>query len=229
MLNGKKIVVFDAPSADQLIVSARTGGSSRDANGISLFLVDSKAKGVSRNDYRTLDHRRAADVTLENVKVDAAALLGKKDGGLPLIEAVVDQAFGALTAEAVGAMQVLCDTTNEYLKTRKQFGVAIGSFQALQHRMVDIWIALEQARSMAYMIAIRLEDQDAAVRKRAAAAAKVQAGQSGRFVGQQSVQLHGGMGMSDELNVGHYMKRLMMIDVLFGNADFHRQRFAAMN
>ena len=229
VLNGKKIVVFDAPSADQLIVSARTGGSSRDANGISLFLVDSKAKGVSRNDYRTLDHRRAADVTLENVKVDAAALLGKKDGGLPLIEAVVDQAFGALTAEAVGAMQVLCDTTNEYLKTRKQFGVAIGSFQALQHRMVDIWIALEQARSMAYMIAIRLEDQDAAVRKRAAAAAKVQAGQSGRFVGQQAVQLHGGMGMTDELNVGHYMKRLMMIDLLFGNADHHRKRFADMN
>lgn len=229
VLNGKKIVVFDAPSADKLIVSARTGGSARDAKGISLFLVDNNAKGLTRLDFRTLDHRRAADVTLENVKVDAAAMIGAKDAGLPLIEAVVDQAINALAAEAVGAMQVLCDTTNEYLKTRKQFGVAIGSFQALQHRMVDIWIALEQARSMSYMIAIKLSEADATDTARAAAAAKVQAGQSGRFVGQQAVQLHGGMGMSDELNVGHYMKRLMMIDMLFGNADYHRQRFVAMN
>jgi pimeloyl-CoA dehydrogenase small subunit len=224
ILNGRKIVVYDAPAADKLVVSARTAGGPRDAAGISLFLVDRDAPGVHLRGYRTLDRRRAADITFDNVKLGAGALIGTKDNGLPLMQLVVDHGIAALAAEAVGAMQLLTDTTNEYLKTRKQFGKPIGSFQALQHRMVDIFIATEQARSMSYMIAMKL-DAPTIERTRAASAAKTQIGQSGRFVGQQAVQLHGGMGMSDEMHVGHYMKRLMMIDMLFGNADFHRDRF----
>lgn len=228
VLEGRKIVVYDAPAADKLIVSARTGGSARDEAGLSLFLVDRTAPGVHLRAYRTLDRRRAADVTFEQVKLGPEALIGTKDQALPLIAQVVDHAISALAAEAVGAMQLLTETTTEYLKTRKQFGQPIGSFQALQHRMVDILIATEQARSMSYMLAMKL-DRPAPERARAAAATKVQIGQSGRFVGQQSVQLHGGMGMSDEMNVSHYMKRLMMIDMLYGNADHHRQRFASLS
>mgnify|MGYP001555069336 FL=1 len=227
VLNGRKIVVYDAPAADKLIVSARTGGAGREREGISLFLIDRDAPGVHLRAYRTLDRRRAADVTLEKVAVDAGALIGVRDQALPLIEQVVDHAIAALAAESVGAMQLLTETTTEYLKTRKQFGQPIGNFQALQHRMVDILIATEQARSMSYMVTMKL-DRPARERSRAAAAAKVQIGQSGRFVGQQAIQLHGGMGMSDELNVGHFAKRLMMIDMLYGNADHHRQRFIAL-
>jgi len=227
VINGQKCVVFDALAADRLVVSARTAGGAADAKGISLFLVDRKAKGLSVKGYRTVDHRRAADVGFDQVAVGADALIGKADEALPLIELVADHAISALAAEAVGCMQVLCDTTNEYLKTRKQFGRPIGQFQVLQHRMVEMWIALEQARSMNYMLAMKVAEP-APERAKSAAATKTTIGQSGRFVGQQAVQLHGGMGMSDELNVGHYMKRLMTIDLLFGNADYHRKRFAEM-
>jgi alkylation response protein AidB-like acyl-CoA dehydrogenase len=228
VISGQKCVVFDAAAADQLIISARTAGGSAEAKGISLFLVDKKAKGLTVKGYRTLDHRRAADVSFDQVAVGADALIGKPDEALPLIESVADHAISALAAEAVGCMQVLCDTTNEYLKTRKQFGRPIGQFQVLQHRMVDMWIALEQARSVNYMLAVKVSEPPRE-RAKAAAATKTTIGQSGRFVGQQAVQLHGGMGMSDELNVGHYMKRLMMIDLLFGNADHHRKRFADLS
>lgn len=228
ILSGKKVMVLDAPSADKLIVSARTSGGPRDSKGISLFLVDAKAAGVQMRSYRTLDRRRAADISFENVKLGADALIGARDIGLPIIEYAAEMAIGALAAESVGAMQILHDTTNDYLKTRKQFGVPIGSFQVLQHRMVDIHIALEQARSMAYMIAMKLESDEGVERAKAAAAAKTQISQSAQFIGQQSIQLHGGMGMTDELVVGHYKKRLMMIDVLFGNADHHRRRFAEL-
>jgi len=228
-LSGRKCVVLDAPSADQLIVSARTAGGPRDGNGVSLFLVDAKAPGVQMRAYRTLDRRRGADIEFSNVKLGADALVGERDGGLAVLEYASENAIGALAAESVGAMQVLHDTTNEYLKTRKQFGVPIGAFQVLQHRMVDIHIALEQARSMAYMIAMKLEAESGVERARAASATKTQVGQSGKFVGQQSVQLHGGMGMTDELVVGHYKKRLMMNDVLFGNADHHRRRFGELD
>jgi alkylation response protein AidB-like acyl-CoA dehydrogenase len=227
VISGQKCVVFDAVAADRLVVSARTAGAAADAKGISLFLVDRKAKGLSVKGYRTVDHRRAADVGFDQVAVGADALIGKADEALALIELVADHAISALAAEAVGCMQVLCDTTNEYLKTRKQFGRPIGQFQVLQHRMVEMWIALEQARSMNYMLAMKVAEP-APERAKSAAAAKTTIGQSGRFVGQQAVQLHGGMGMSDELNVGHYMKRLMMIDLMFGNADHHRKRFAEM-
>jgi alkylation response protein AidB-like acyl-CoA dehydrogenase len=225
-LDGQKAVVFDAPSADKLVVTARTAGSRFDKQGITVFLVDRKAPGVSLREYRTLDNRRGAEVALKGVKVGADAVLGKVDNGLALVEEVVDYAISALAAEAVGCMQVLCDTTNEYLKTRKQFGRPIGDFQVLQHRMVDMWINLEQARSMSLMASMKLDDP--AERPKALAATKTQIGQAGRFVGYQSIQLHGGMGMTDELNVGHYVKRLLAIDTMFGPADHHLQRFAQM-
>lgn len=225
ILSGKKIVVWDAPSADMLIVLARSAGGRTDAQGLGLFLVDNKAKGVNRQDYRTVDNRRAADIVFEAAP---AVALGDVEAALPVVERVVDQAIAYLAAEAVGAMQVLHETTLAYLKTRKQFGRAIGEFQVLQHRMVDMMIHVEQSRSLALYATLAL-GRSAAERAKAAAAAKVQIGKSGKWVGQQSVQLHGGMGMTDELTVGHYMKRLMQIDTAFGHADFHQRRFAALS
>lgn len=224
-LSGKKIVVWDAPSADLLIVLARSAGGRTDAKGLGLFLVDNKAKGVNRQDYRTVDNRRAADIVFDKAP---AIALGDAEGALPLVEGVVDQALAYLAAEAVGAMQVLYETTLAYIKTRKQFGRAIGDFQVLQHRMVDMMIHVEQSRSLALYASLALS-RAPLERAKAAAAAKVQVGKSGRWVGQQSVQLHGGMGMTDELTVGHYMKRLMQIDTAFGHADYHQRRFAALS
>ncbi len=225
VLSGKKIVVWDAPSADMLIVLARSAGGRTDAEGLGLFLVDNKAKGVNRQDYRTVDNRRAADIVFEAAP---AVALGDAEAALPLVERVVDQAIAYLAAEAVGAMQVLHETTLAYLKTRKQFGRAIGEFQVLQHRMVDMMIHVEQSRSLALYATLALS-RSATERAKAAAAAKVQIGKSGKWVGQQAVQLHGGMGMTDELTVGHYMKRLMQIDTAFGHADHHQRRFAALS
>jgi alkylation response protein AidB-like acyl-CoA dehydrogenase len=222
-ISGRKIVVADAPSADTLIVTARTAGGQREAPGVGLFLVDRRAKGVELAASRTLDHRRAADATFTAAAAEALVA----EHAMPVVERVIDRAISALAAEAVGAMQVLCDATNEYLKTRRQFGRPIGQFQVLQHRMVDMLIALEQGRSMSLALAAQLAAGESET-ARMAAATKAQIGQSGRFVGQQAVQLHGGMGMSDELDIGHYMKRLMMIDLLFGNADHHRRRFASL-
>jgi pimeloyl-CoA dehydrogenase small subunit len=225
-LSGEKSVVLHAAAADKLIVSARTSGGRRDRDGVSLFLVDKGAKGLSRRDYPTVDGLRASELALDGVEAEAA--LGQIGKGLPVVERVVEQAVAALCAEAVGAMQVLHDVTNEYLKTRVQFGRPIGQFQVLQHRMVDMFMEVEQSRSMMLLATLRLAEEDARERARAASAAKVQIGRSGRFVGQQAVQLHGGMGMTDELNVGHYFKRLTMIDMSFGNVDWHLKRFAAL-
>jgi pimeloyl-CoA dehydrogenase small subunit len=227
-LNGYKAVVLGAPWADKLIVTARTGGDQRDAKGISVFVVDKGAKGVSTRDYPTVDGLRASEVTLENVSVGTDALIGGEGEGLPIIERVTDEAIAALSAEAIGGMKVLNDTTVEYCKTRKQFGTPIGKFQVLQHRMVDMFMNYEQSVSITYMVTLKL-DEDEAERKKAASAAKVQIGKAGRFIGQQSVQLHGGMGMTDELNVGHYFKRLTMIDTQFGNVDHHLKRYAALS
>lgn len=227
VLNGAKSVVYGAPMADKLIVSARTGGDQRDEDGISLFIVDNNASGVSRRDYPTADGLRASEVTLENVEVGADALIGEEGKGLATIQTGVDGAIAALCAEAVGCMQVLHDETNEYLKTRKQFGVPIGKFQVLQHRMVDCFIELEQSRSMSYLATLKL-DEDTAERRKAATAAKAQIGKGGTFIGQQSVQMHGGMGMTDELKISHYYKRLMQIDVMFGNRDWQLKEFAAL-
>jgi alkylation response protein AidB-like acyl-CoA dehydrogenase len=227
-LSGHKAVALQAPSADQLVVSARTAGGTAEAKGITLFLVSKDAPGLSLVPYRTVDGLRAAEVKLEGVPVEAGAILGPLDGGHALIERSVETALVALAAEAVGAMQALIDLTREYLRTRKQFGVPIGSFQVLQHRLVDMFTAQELTRSTVAFAARALDDADASYRARAAAAAKVQAGRAGRLVGQEAVQLHGGMGMTDELAVGHYFKRLAMIDVSFGNADWHERRFAAL-
>jgi alkylation response protein AidB-like acyl-CoA dehydrogenase len=227
VLNGHKAVVIGAPWAHKLIVSARTSGGQRDANGISLFLVDANAPGVSLRSYPTVDGLRASEVTFENVKVPASALIGTLDDGLASLEMIADHAIAALSAEAIGAMKVLNDTTVEYCKTRKQFGVPIGKFQVLQHRMVDMFMAYEQSVSITYMVTLKL-DEAVEERKKAASAAKVQIGKAGRFIGQQAVQLHGGMGMTDELKVGHYFKRLTMIDAQFGNVDYHLKRYAQL-
>jgi alkylation response protein AidB-like acyl-CoA dehydrogenase len=219
-LDGAKAVVLGAPAAGKLIVSARG------AKGISLFLVDAKAPGLTLRAYPTQDGARAADIRLSGVQVGADALIGPAGGGLPITERAIDYANAALCAEAVGIMSALNEITLEYLKTRKQFGVPIGKFQALQHRMADMVIATEQARSMATLAAVRADSTDAAERSRAVAAAKAYVMQSARLVGQQAVQLHGGMGVVDELNVGHYFKRLTMIAMTFGDIDFHLGRFS---
>jgi alkylation response protein AidB-like acyl-CoA dehydrogenase len=219
-LSGAKGVVLGGGSADTLIVSANTG------KGPSLFLVDSKAAGIAVRNYATQDGARAAEIALNNVAVGADALVGPEGGALPIIERALDYGIAALCAEAVGIMAALDEATLEYLKTRKQFGQPIGRFQALQHRMVDMVIATEQSRSMAMMAAVKADSPDAAERRRAISAAKAYIGQQARFVGQQAVQLHGGMGVVDELNVSHYFKRLTLIELTFGNTDHHLGLFS---
>jgi pimeloyl-CoA dehydrogenase small subunit len=226
VLNGQKGVVLHGDSADKIIVSARTAGGQREREGISLFLVDRTAAGVAVQGYATVDGLRAAEVTLRDVKVEPDALIGTKDQGLPIIERAVDAGIAAIAAEAVGAMAALHELTVEYLKTRKQFGVPIGSFQVLQHRAVDMFVALEQARSMAALATMLAESDDTAERRRTISAAKVQIGRSGKIVGQQAIQLHGGIGMTMEYQGGHYFKRLAMIDTLFGDADHHLELVA---
>ncbi len=227
VIDGVKRAVVHAPCAQRLVVSARTSGAPGEAAGISLFLVDAKAPGVSMQAFRTLDGMRAADVTLRSVAVPAGARIGAEGAALALIEEVSDFAVALLCAEAVGAMKYACDATLEYLKTRKQFGVAIGSFQALQHRMVDMVVSYEQARSMASLACARVDvEQDPAQRKRVVSAAKIKIADACRHVSQESVQLHGGMGMSDELKVSHTFRRLTAIAHAFGDADHHLERFA---
>jgi len=225
-LEGEKCVVLHGDSADKLIVSARLQGGRTDRGGIGLFLVDAKAGGVSRRGYPTQDGMRAADVTLSAVRVAPEAMVAGPDRGLAVLERVVDEAIAALCAEAVGAMAALHELTVEYLKTRKQFGVPIGSFQVLQHRAVDMLTSLEQARSMAYYATMMAAEEDAGVRRRAMSAAKVQIGRSARHIGQEAIQLHGGIGMTMEYKAGHYFKRLTMIDLAFGDADHHLRELA---
>jgi pimeloyl-CoA dehydrogenase small subunit len=221
VLDGGKSVVLYGDSADLLVVSARTDGQRRDPAGISLFLVPATAEGVARRGYATQDGQRAAEIVLSGVRVGSDAVIGVLDDGLPLIERVVDTAIAAVAAEAVGAMDALLRMTLDYLKTRKQFGQAIGSFQALQHRAADMLIAIEQARSMAIYAAMLAEEPDPALRRAALAAAKVQINDSARTVGQEAIQLHGGIGMTWEYKAGHYFKRLTMIESLFGDTDHH--------
>jgi pimeloyl-CoA dehydrogenase small subunit len=227
-LEGEKMVVLAGDGADKLIVSARASGARTDRGGIGLFLIDARANGVTRRGYPTQDGMRAADVTLGGVKVGPEAVLAGPEEGLEVLERVVDEAVAALAAEAVGAMAGLTELTVEYLKTRKQFGVPIGSFQVLQHRAVDMLTALEQARSMAYYATMMAAEPDTNERRRAMAAAKVQIGRSGRIVGESAIQLHGGIGMTMEYKAGHYFKRLTMIDLAFGDADHHLRELARM-
>jgi pimeloyl-CoA dehydrogenase small subunit len=226
VLSGAKGVVLHGESADRLVVSARTGGATRECKGITLFLVDAKAKGIERRGYPTIDGLRAAEITLDKTRVDADAVLGTVDDGYGVIEHAVDRAIAALAAEAVGIMETLNTLTLDYLKTRKQFGVPIGSFQALQHRMAEMVVEYEQAKSMAILAALSADLADGRERRRVISGAKVQIGQSGRFIGQSSIQLHGGMGMTEEYQAGHYFKRLTMIDQTFGDVDHHLDRFA---
>ncbi|KDA01709.1 acyl-CoA dehydrogenase family protein [Hyphomonas oceanitis] len=228
VLNGHKAVVIGAPWATHFVVTARTSGDRRDAKGVTVFVVAKDAKGVSTRDYPTVDGRRASEVYFENVAVSADAVIGEVDNGLPLIELVADEAIAALCAEACGAMKVAHAMTVEYSRNRKQFGTAIGKFQVLQHRMVDMFMEHEQSVSMTYMATLKL-DEDEVIRKKATSAAKVRIGQGGRYVGQQAIQIHGGMGMTDEMAVGHYFKRLTMIDAEFGNVDHHLKRYTELS
>lgn len=228
VLNGAKAVVVGAPFATHLIVTARTGGSRRDTSGISVFVVEKGAKGVNARDYPTVDGNRAAEIEFENVAVRGEALLGAAGEALPTIEAVVDEAIAATCAEACGVLRKLHEGTLEYTRQRKQFGAPIASFQVLQHRMVDMFMAFEQAVSMTYMADIKL-GEPAAERAKAVSAAKVQIGRACRFVGQNAIQLHGGMGMTDEMAIGHYFKRATLIEGLFGSVDHHLARYEALS
>ena len=226
VLEGEKCVVLNGDSADKLIVSARVSGDRRARDGIGLFLVDGKAQGVSRRGYPTQDGQRAADVTIASVKVGVDAVIGTPGKAMDAIDHTVDEAIAFLAAEAVGAMNVMHDLTLDYVKTRKQFGVAIGSFQVVQHRLVDMFTHLEQSKSMATYAAMMAGEDDASERRKAMHAVKVQIGRSARHIGQDGVQLHGGIGMTQEYKSGHYFKRLTMIDLAFGNADHHLRELA---
>jgi pimeloyl-CoA dehydrogenase small subunit len=226
VLNGEKTLVGQGDSANKLIVSARVNGERRDRNGIGLFLVDANAHGLTRRSYPTQDGQRAAEISFADVRVAPHDVLGAPDGALPVIERAVDETIAALAAEAVGAMSEALTMTVDYLKTRKQFGVTIGSFQALQHRAADMTVALEQARSMMYLAAMMAGEENAAERAKTMSAVKAQIGRSAKFIGQQAVQMHGGIAMTYEYKVGHLFKRLTMIDTAYGDADVHIRRLA---
>jgi pimeloyl-CoA dehydrogenase small subunit len=225
ILDGTKSVVIHGDTADRIFVTARIAGERRDRGGVGLFLIDPSTPGFTRRGYPTQDGQRAAEITMTKIRLGADDLL--RDNALPLIEHVIDEAIAALCAEAVGAMQSMQDLTLEYLKTRKQFGRPIGSFQVLQHRSVDMLVAVEQARSMAMFAAVMAAEENPIERRRAISAAKVQIGRSARHVGQEAIQLHGGIGMTNEYAVGHYFKRVTMIDQLYGDADTHLSYLAA--
>jgi alkylation response protein AidB-like acyl-CoA dehydrogenase len=228
VLDGHKVVVMHAPAADVLLVSARTAGAAHEAAGVSLFRVPRDAPGLTLDAYPTVDGQRAADVHLEGVELPAANRLGVAGGALPVIEAGLDLGLAALCAEAVGVMQALVDATVQYVRTRRQFGQPIGQFQALQHRIADMVIDLEQARSMSFLAALRCCDENVMERRKALSAAKAVVCHAARYIGQQAVQLHGGMGMTDELIVSHWFKRLTAADLMFGDRDAHLQRFATL-
>ena len=222
LLQGQKAVVLGAPWADHLIVTARMGGSQREASGVGVFLVEKNAK-VSSRDYVVMSGLRAGDIIFENAP---ARLIGEEGAALPLLEAIIDRAIAAHLAEATGAIAMLMNATMDYAKTRKQFGQPIGKFQVLQHRMVDMYIAQEQAQSASLMANLKLDEPDGA---RAVSAAKAAVGKYARAVGEGAVQVHGGIGMTDELNVGHYFKRLVLLETLYGSPDHHLRRMAKLD
>ena len=227
VINGFKSVVMNGPSANKIIISARTSGTQLEDKGISLFLVDSDIEGLTKSDYKTVDGRKASDINLENVIVSNSCLIGSLNAGFDILDEAIDRSILAISAEAVGAMEILYKTTVEYTKTREQFGTPIGKFQVLQHRMVDMFMEYEQCKSLLYMATMKNEES-APDAKKAISGLKYQVGKAGKFVGQQSVQLHGGMGVTDELNVGHYFKRLTTIGTIFGNADFHLKQYTSL-
>ena len=228
LLSGHKSVVINGPNANFFIVSVRTSGEQRDETGVSLFIIPSDAKGLSRRDYPTVDGQRASELILDNVELEEASRLGEEGQGLNILQQAIDFATLAIGSEAVGCMEVLYKDTVEYCKNREQFGQPIGKFQVLQHRMVDMFMEHEQSKSLMFMAAMRWDEGYGAEAQKAVSAFKVQVGKSGKFVGQSAVQLHGGMGMTDELNIGHYFKRLTIIDTMFGNVDHHLKRFGSL-
>ncbi|MDC0141470.1 acyl-CoA dehydrogenase [Gammaproteobacteria bacterium] len=224
VINGKKSMVLNAESADKIIVVTRTSGSQVDENGISLFIVDASSEGIEKQNFPTVDGLRASEITFEDVKVTSEALVGEKDKGFTILQAVVNDAILALSAEAVGAMEVLYKDTVEYTQQREQFDHALSDFQVLQHRMVDMFMEYEQCKSLLFRATLEtVEDPDLA--QRTIHALKHLIGKSGIFVGESAVQLHGGMGVTEELRIGHFFKRLLVIDSQFGNADFHLDKF----
>jgi len=227
VIEGRKSVVMGAPSATHLLVSARTSGGQRDRDGISLFVIERGAHGVSAHDYRLIDGRGASDIVLEQVRVPADALLGEAGAALPVIEAVMDEAIAALCAEAVGVMRRMLEDTVAYTRQRRQFGQALADFQSLQHRMVEMFMELEQSAA-AVQILVSSLNADATERARAASAAKATIARSARFIGQNAVQLHGGMGMTEELPLGHYFRRATVIESQFGSRDYHVARYARL-
>ncbi len=226
-LEGRKAVVVAAPCATHLIVTARTAGDPGSREGLSLFLVERGVAGLSTTDYTTVDGRRAAEVTLESVRVGAEALLGEAGQALPIVERVLDEARAALCAEALGVLSELQRRTLDFVKERKQFGIAIGQFQVLQHRLVDMFMEVEQARSMTMMATLKLGEAERE-RSRAVSAAKAYVGKACRFVGQNAVQTHGGIGLTDELALSHYFKRATMIESQLGSVDYHLARYEAL-
>jgi alkylation response protein AidB-like acyl-CoA dehydrogenase len=228
VLSGTKAAVIGAPWADKLIVSARTSGGPRDRGGVSLFVVDCRSANLHLQSFKTIDGRRAAEIALMNVQVPADQMLGNEGESVTALEACRDNAIAALCAEAVGAMSELNSATLEYCRTRKQFGSALGTFQVLQHRMVDMFIALEESTSLMQSLTLSLTAGDSH-RSKLASGAKSKVGYAARFVGEQAIQLHGGMGMSDVLNVGHYFKRISAINVQFGDPTYHLMRYAQQN
>ena len=227
IIDGHKSVVFNAKNADKIIVAARTSKQQCDKAGISLFILDAKTEGINIVGYPTADGHQAGDIWFKQVKVTKDNLLGELDQALPSIEAIIDRATLALCAEAVGAMQVSIEKTVEYSKTRQQFGREIATFQALQHRMANMFIEGQQARSILLMAALKMDSNDGNAPK-AISAAKSRIGHAARLVSQESVQIHGGIGMTDELDVGHFFKRLSTFQYMFGSTDYHTQRYTSL-
>ncbi|MGV3655966.1 MAG: acyl-CoA dehydrogenase family protein [Noviherbaspirillum sp.] len=229
-MDGRKVVALHAPCADRIVVSARTAGADGDAEGISLFLLDPGMPGIARKPYRTVDGMPAADIEFAGLEVPASALLGEAGAALPLIDEAMDFATALLAAEAVGVMKYAQQETLEYLKTRKQFGVALGSFQALQHRMVDMMISCEQAYSMACLAAVKADSEaDPAARARAISAAQIRIADACRQIRHESVQMHGGIGMTEEMKLSHAFRRLMTIAQQCGDTAYHLERYAALS
>lgn len=227
VLNGRKVAVIHGGQADALLVVARTRGAQRDTDGLSLFLVRAGTAGLSIKDYRTFDGQRAADIVLDNVTVSSADVLGQAGAAWDILDAAVDYGTAILCAEALGLMEVTNTATLEYLKTRQQFGVPIGTFQVLQHRMADMYMHLEQARSITLLAIDSLDHADASDRRYRVSAAKVRVGQAMKFIGQQSIQMHGGMGMTDEMPVSHYFKRMTAVELTLGDTQYHLSRFVS--
>ena len=226
VISGQKSVVLGGDAADYIFITARTGGDTRDMKGIGVFMVDAKAEGLSRRSYANQDDTRAAEISLDGVKVPAGGVIGHPADGLAIIRRVADEAIAALCAEAIGVMEKLHALTLEYLKVRKQFGVPIGAFQVLQHKAVDIFVALEQARSITLYATMMADSDDEDERGRAMNAAKAEIGRAGQLAGENAIQLHGGVGMTMEYAVGHYFKRMTSIDLTFGDHDHHLRRLA---